>query len=98
MPFIIRIVPSAMEELKNIRAFDRKRIAKAIDEQLTHEADVVTRNRKMLPDVEPSFPFEPPIWELRVGDFRVFYDIEEVNVFVRAIRAKPPHQTTEQVL
>ncbi len=42
----------------------------------------------------------PPIWELRVGDWRVFYDVEEKagKVFVRAVRHKPPHKTTEEIL
>jgi hypothetical protein len=35
---------------------------------------------------------------LRVGDLRVIYHVDEDVVHVRAIRAKPPHQTTEQVL
>jgi len=41
-----------------------------------------------------------PIWELRVGEFRVFYDVDEEaqTVFVRAVRHKPPHKTTEEIL
>jgi mRNA-degrading endonuclease RelE of RelBE toxin-antitoxin system len=98
VPFSVRIVPSALEELKGIRAFDRKRIVQAIEEQLMHEPTVATKNRKMLPDLAPPFPCELPIWELRVGDFRVFYDVVEQAVFVRAVRRKPPHQTTEDTL
>jgi hypothetical protein len=67
-------------------------------EQLTHEPTVVTRNRKLLIEVQASFSHDLPLWELRVGDFRVFYNVEEDVVFVRAIRAEPPHQTTERVL
>ncbi len=42
----------------------------------------------------------PPIWELRVGEFRIFYDVaeEERKVYVRAVRRKPPHKTTEETL
>ena len=34
-----------------------------------------------------------PVWELRVGDHRVFYDVdaEILVVIVRAIRRKPSH-------
>jgi mRNA-degrading endonuclease RelE of RelBE toxin-antitoxin system len=38
--------------------------------------------------------------ELRVGKYRVFYDVDEPaqRVIVRAIRAKPPGRTTEEIL
>jgi mRNA-degrading endonuclease RelE of RelBE toxin-antitoxin system len=41
-----------------------------------------------------------PVWELRIGDFRVFYDIdvEGLVVTVQAIRLKPPDRTTEDIL
>jgi mRNA-degrading endonuclease RelE of RelBE toxin-antitoxin system len=37
---------------------------------------------------------------LRVGNFRVFYDVDEAGqtVFIRAVREKPPHAETEDVL
>jgi mRNA-degrading endonuclease RelE of RelBE toxin-antitoxin system len=40
------------------------------------------------------------IWELRVGEYRVFYDVSEVEetVYVRAIRRKPPGKRTEEIL
>ena len=98
MPFTVKIDPTALAELESIRAFDRKRIVQAMKEQLTHEPIVVTRNRKLLIEVQASFSHDLPLWELRVGDFRVFYNVEEDVVVVRAIRAKPPHQTMEQVL
>jgi mRNA-degrading endonuclease RelE of RelBE toxin-antitoxin system len=43
---------------------------------------------------------EEPMWELRIGKYRVFYDVneEEQCVVIRAVREKPPHQTTEDVL
>jgi len=41
-----------------------------------------------------------PIWELRLGEYRVFYDVDEAksSVTIRAIRHKPPHKRTEEVL
>jgi hypothetical protein len=71
MPFAIKIAPSALEELDRIRVFDRRAIVQAIDDQLVHEPTVGTRNRKMLPDLVPPFFCEPPVWQLRVGEFRV---------------------------
>ena len=100
MPFSVQIVPTALAELKSIPIFDRRRIVQAIDEQLANTPTTPTRNRKLLIDPRPSFACEPPIWELRVGEYRVFYDVGEETeiVFVRAVRKKPPHLTTEQIL
>jgi len=42
----------------------------AVDDHLRHQPDVATRHRKRM---RPN-PVAP--WELRVGDFRVFYDVE----------------------
>jgi mRNA-degrading endonuclease RelE of RelBE toxin-antitoxin system len=38
--------------------------------------------------------------ELRIGEHRVFYDVDEAarRMLVRAIRHKPPHKTTEEIL
>ena len=96
----IEFAPSVAEDLSEVRAFDRAPIMNAIEELLTHEPTVPTRHRKLLPDLESSFEGVPPIWELRVGEFRVFYDVaeEEKKVYVRAVRRKPPHKTTEETL
>jgi len=48
----------------------------------------------------PSWEHVPPIWELRVDEYRVFYDVDEkaAGVVIRAIRHKPAHVTTEEIL
>ena len=97
------IVPSALKELKEIEVFYRRQIAEEIDRQLPHQPATPTRNRKILENPSASFEFVPPLWELRVGDFRVFYDIDDIDedgmiVRIRAVRAKPPHATSENVL
>jgi mRNA-degrading endonuclease RelE of RelBE toxin-antitoxin system len=48
----------------------------------------------------PPWSEELPVWELRVGDYRIFYDVseEEELVYVRAIRKKPPDKRTEEIL
>ncbi|MBI2901461.1 MAG: type II toxin-antitoxin system RelE/ParE family toxin [Planctomycetes bacterium] len=88
------------EDLARIRPFDGRRILDAIVEQLRHEPNVETRQRKILKGAKPRFKAVPPVWELRVGEYRVFYDVneEEKKVFVRAVRYKPPHKTTEEIL
>ena len=74
-----------------------RRVAAAIDRDLTYEPMTVARNRKPLPGLSPSFAHVPPVWELRVGDYRVFYDIEHEDwaVFVRAVRFKGQSATEE---
>ena len=96
----IEFSESVEKELSEIRQFHRNIILDGIEKQLSHQPDVETRNRKMLENLIPTFKAVPPIWELRIGEYRVFYDIgkEEKKVFVRAIRKKPPHLTTEEIL
>ena len=91
---------SAAEDLSALRAYNQAAVAQGILEQLSHEPTVTTRNRKMLEGQEVPFEAVPPVWELRVGAYRVFCDVNEQEqvVYVRAIREKPPHKTTEEIL
>jgi mRNA-degrading endonuclease RelE of RelBE toxin-antitoxin system len=54
-----------------LTARQRAMVFDGVDEQLQHEADVETRNRKPM---RPN-PLAP--WELRIGELRVYYEIEE---------------------
>ena len=67
---------------------------------LRDQPTVATRRRKCLMDLTPAFEHQLPIWELRVGVFRVFYDVEEdeQRVHVRAVRRKEPPQKTEDIV
>jgi hypothetical protein len=71
-----------------------------VKQQLQHQPVVTTRNRKQLDVGSADFEFVAPIWELRVGEFRVFYDVSEADatVYVRAVRRKGPESTTKDVL
>jgi len=56
-----------------------------VDEQLTHQLTVETRNRK------PMRPHPLAPWELRIGTLRVYYDVEdtpESKVYIRAVGIK----------
>jgi mRNA-degrading endonuclease RelE of RelBE toxin-antitoxin system len=98
--FTIELSPAAREELEAIRPFDRRRVSDAMRSQLNREPLAVTRNRKPLFGVAADFEFEPPLWELKTGEFRVCYDVNEttLTVNVRAIRRKPPGKTTAEIL
>jgi mRNA-degrading endonuclease RelE of RelBE toxin-antitoxin system len=88
------------KDLKALKARDQRIILDAIEEQLTHQPEGVTKNRKILFKLIPPWQFVPPVRELRVGEYRVFYDVDSAAriVYVRAIRRKPPHMKTEDVL
>ena len=100
MPYTIHVRDVAFDELQAIKPFYRRQIVDAIDEQLVHEPNVETKNRKILTGFQSYFEHDEPVWELRVGRYRVYYDVSEESktVVVRAVREKPPHVTTEQIL
>ncbi len=89
-----------LSKFEKLIAYERKHILDKIDEQLSHEPAIETRNRKPLFGLKPTWEHLEPVWELRVGEYRVFYDVDEVAalVTVRIIRYKPPHKTTEEIL
>jgi mRNA-degrading endonuclease RelE of RelBE toxin-antitoxin system len=102
MAFEIEIALSANLEIRKLKIVEQRRVSDAIEQQLRHEPEKLTRNRKRI-DVSVSaadFDFEPPLWELRVGEIRVFYDVDAAasRVAVRAVRRKPPEKTTGEVI
>jgi len=96
----VEVVQDAEDELAKIRVFDRNLILSEIKKQLTREPATPTRRRKRLDSLTPSFEAVPPVWELRVSDWRVFYDVDEADriVWVRAVRPKPPDKRTEDIV
>jgi mRNA-degrading endonuclease RelE of RelBE toxin-antitoxin system len=80
----IGFTESALEDLAWFRKNEQNEIRDGIYENLGHEPTVETHNRKRLR------PNETAEWELRIGKFRVFYDVEEAGriVAVEAIAGK----------
>jgi mRNA-degrading endonuclease RelE of RelBE toxin-antitoxin system len=64
---------------------------------LTKKPTTPTRRKKLLEGLVPPWDALRPVWQLRVGDFRVFYDVDEERqeVIVRAIRRKGSKTTKE---
>ena len=75
MPYTIEFSEDAERHLALLSARDRAIVLDAVEE-LRHEPTVPTRNRKLLR--------ENPLasWQLRVGDFRVFYNVDGDLVIV----------------
>jgi mRNA-degrading endonuclease RelE of RelBE toxin-antitoxin system len=89
-----------LKNLNELSASRRKEILDTIGEQLIHQPTQETRNKKILKGLNPPWDHDNPIWELRIGEYRVFYDVDDAGkwVTVRALRHKPPHKTTEEIL
>ena len=83
--FRIKLAPEAIDDLSRFRKYDQQEILDDIKAQLSHELTRETRNRKRLR------PNQLAEWELRVGTFRVFYDVDEL-VRVVAIGYKTGQQ------
>jgi len=86
MEFEIQFSPKAQEDVKKLRKRDQQIILEAIAVNLHHQPDQQTKNRKLLEE-NPLAP-----WELRVGDFRVFYDVNQTeNLVVIVAVGKKKH-------
>jgi mRNA-degrading endonuclease RelE of RelBE toxin-antitoxin system len=98
--FEIRFAEAVEDDLRKIRIYYRNQILDAIEEQLAHEPDTSTKNRKLLENLIPPWQGVEPVSELRVGEYRVFYDVAptESVVYVRAVRRKPRGTKTEDIL
>jgi mRNA-degrading endonuclease RelE of RelBE toxin-antitoxin system len=79
MTYEIEYTLEARQDLNSLRRFEQQHIVDAIDAQLQYEPNVVTNNRKRLR------PNELAEWELRVDNFRVFYDVRELVRIVRIV-------------
>lgn len=98
--YTIRFALDVIRDLRGLAVYRRNILLEAIESQLAHEPIAPTRHRKMLVNLVPPWDAVPPIWELRVREYRVFCDVSEAEqtVFVRAIRRKPPGKRTEEIL
>jgi mRNA-degrading endonuclease RelE of RelBE toxin-antitoxin system len=79
--FEIVFTESAFDDLRFLKKAEQNVVVDAIEDQLTKEPLVQTRNRK------PLRPNNLSSWEARVGAHRVFYDVDESNqkVTIKAV-------------
>ena len=91
--YSIRLSAEADGELRSLRAHIRARILGAIETHLRFDPASARGKKKVivLSDGEE-------IWQLRVGDHRVFYDVdaEERLVVIKQVRLKG-RRTTEEI-
>ena len=78
----VELAQAAEQELDELRAFDARPIVRAIW-ALEQQAETPTRNRKPLRG--PIAGVARASWELRVGDYRILYEVRKDRV-VRVLR------------
>ena len=71
MAFAIIYSPEAIDHLQALPKATQVLVVDQIDEQLAHEPTLPTNERKLLR------PNPVALWELRLGEVRVFYDVQE---------------------
>jgi len=71
LPYRILYSSDTSAHLRYLTTRQRSMVFDEVNQQLTHEPTVETRNRK------PLRPNPLASWELRIGDLRVYYDVEE---------------------
>jgi mRNA-degrading endonuclease RelE of RelBE toxin-antitoxin system len=75
----IEFTERATRHVEQFVKYARNIILDAIRSQLPYQPNVETKNRKLLRENVLAD------WELRVGQYRVFYDIDEDNRVVRIV-------------
>ena len=72
----IEFTPKARKDLKWFKKREQTEILDGIESNLTYEPNIETHNRKRLRQNEIAE------WDLRLGKYRVFYDVEETVLIV----------------
>ena len=83
MRFEIVLAPTAVKELRSLRANVRARVRDAIELHLRHEPRRLSKSR-----IKRLRGLARPQYRLRVDEVRVFYDVTEATVEVLAIVPK----------
>ena len=88
MRYQIAFSAESLLQLRMLTARQQRIILAAINEQLSYEPTIPTRNRKQMRPNPLAF------WELRIGEFRVYYDIDEDESIadIRAVGIKQGNQ------
>src|SRR2546421_566750 len=74
MPFSIQLTPSAIDDLDYLQKRERRIVSDGIALFLKRDADVESNRRK------PLRPNAISKWELRIRDYRVFYDVAQKDL------------------
>ena len=79
MRYTIEVTQEAIADLAYLKKSAQVLTLDAIEKHLTYQANQERRNRKPL---RPDSRFE---WELRIGSYRVFYNVNEIPAIVSIV-------------
>ena len=88
MRYEIVLAPQAVDDLRTLKAHVRAEVRDALERHLRHGPTRVSKSR-----VKRLRGLARPQYRLRVGDVRVFYDVQATTVEILAIVAKPEVDT-----
>jgi len=80
----ITFAPEALEDLKRAPKTDAKTVLDGIEHHLRHTPELISRSR-----IKRLRALHSPQYRLRLDDWRVFYDVEEREVWIRGVVRKP---------
>ena len=83
MRYEIVFAPEAVADFKKFLAHDRATLRDALEIHLRHEPTKISKSR-----IKRLHGISRPQFRLRVGDFRVFYDVRENVVEILAVIPK----------
>jgi len=82
MEFTVNITASARTDIRFFKAYEQRIIATGIRTFLIRDALVETDRRKLLESNNLAS------WELRIDNYRVFYDVDDDTVHIIAVGHK----------
>jgi mRNA-degrading endonuclease RelE of RelBE toxin-antitoxin system len=83
MKYEILFAPEALEDLKRLRKVDAATILDAVEVHLRHAPERVSKSR-----IKQLRGLHSPQYRMRVGEWRVFYDVAEGEVGIRGVVSK----------
>ncbi len=86
--YTIMLKPSAIADLDVLRKYDTTQIADAMERHLQHNPTKESKSR-----VKRLCGIRNPDYRLRVGDYRIFYVVDEVARRVDVLRVMHKDQT-----
>ena len=78
---------SAVIDMDRLRTYDATQVADAIQEHLSHQPTRESRSR-----IKRLRGIDNPDYRLRVGDYRVFYTVDDVGRQVQVLRVMHKRQ------
>ena len=81
MAYRIEYSPDAEDHLRALTTREQRIVLDTVDRQLVHQPTTETRNRKLMR------PNPLATWELRIGNLRVYYDVQDTPEAVVSVRA-----------